>query len=120
MGVDDAGLGQPGLGLDGVDVGFDDVDRPRVAALGRGVDQEGGVVAVEQLVGEVDAPDAVVDDLDALGYRRAGQEAAGDLGAEPVVALEDVADAGHEDPPGPAHRWASSRSAIGSTSSMRK
>ena len=55
------------------------------------------VVAVEQLVGEVDAADAEVGDPHAVGHRRA-RRAVGDLDAEAVVAEEDVADPGDEHP----------------------
>ncbi len=60
-------------------------DRARRVPAGRRVDEHEHVVAVEQLVGEVHAADAVVGDLDAVGAGSAGQ-LPHDLDAEPVVA----------------------------------
>ena len=95
----------------------------------QGVDQHEHVVAVEQLVGEVDAADAVLAHASTpVGHGRGRpREAAGDLDAEAVVAEEHVADAGHEDPHrAPPRRGRSSRSgpvrrrssAAGSSSSV--
>ena len=68
------------------------------ARVGRhGVDQHQRVHAGQQVVGQVHAPDAVVDHLHARAGRSA--EAAArpprDLRAEAVIAQEHVADAGH-------------------------
>src|ERR1700748_1546762 len=77
-------------------VGLQDVQSPRAAAIGYRVDEDQRVPVVKQVVGQVHASDAVVDgpharivlpDWDVPDY----------LGAEPVVAEEDVADAGHQD-----------------------
>ena len=76
------------------------------------VDDDDEVVRLEQLVGQVDAADAEVADLDARPATAAGQPLH-DLDAEAVVAFEDVAEPGHQD----AHH-ASTR--IGSTSSGAK
>jgi hypothetical protein len=59
-----------------------------------GVDEHELLVAVEQLVREVDAADADIDDFDRSGLRRT--EALGDLDAEPVVTEEHVPDTGDE------------------------
>ena len=58
------------------DVGLDNGDRARRLPERHGVDQHEGVVAVEQFVGEVDAPDAVVDDAHSVGHGSAGQRLA--------------------------------------------
>src|ERR1700744_337179 len=77
-------------------VGLEDVQRPRASAIGYRVDEDQRIPIVKQVVGQVHAPDAVVDhphtrivvpDRDVPDY----------LGAESVVAEEDVADAGHQD-----------------------
>src|ERR1700733_991244 len=77
-------------------VGVEYVQTPGAAAIGYRVDEDQRVPVVKQVVGQVHAPDAVVDgpdvriilpDWDVPDY----------LGAEPVVAEEDVADAGHQD-----------------------
>jgi len=77
-------------------IGLKDVQSPRAAAIGYCVNEDQRVPVIEQVVGQVHAPDAVVDNPhvriilpegDMLNY----------LGAEPVVAEEDVADARHQD-----------------------
>ena len=85
-----------GLGSIAGRLGFDRVERPGSAAAPRGIDQNRRVVLPSrQLVGEMHAANAEIDDVDAVGRRFAGK-APGDLDAEPVVAQKDVADAGHE------------------------
>ena len=69
---------------------------PRLLARGHGVDEDQGVVAVEQLVGQVHPADAEVGDAHALGHLL-GDQAAGHLRTEAVVGQEDVADPGHQD-----------------------
>ena len=77
-------------------VGLEDVQRARAPAVGQRVDEHQRVAAVEQVVGQVHAADAVVDDPHSRVVGRAGHMAH-HLGAEAVVAEEDVADAGHQD-----------------------
>ena len=78
-------------------IGLEDVQRARVAAVGYRVDQDQRVPLVEQVVGQVHAPDAVVDRhaRSASSLRDLGVP--DHLGAEPVVPEEDVADSGNQD-----------------------
>jgi hypothetical protein len=79
-----------------VEVVLQHVERARVAAAGHGVDEHEHVVAVEELVGQVHAADAGVDELDVRGQLPLAQR--GDhRDAEAVVGEERVADPGHED-----------------------
>src|SRR5271170_2127558 len=77
-------------------VGLEDVQGPRAAAIGYRVDEDQRVPVVKQVVGQVHAPDAVVDGPDAR-IILPDWDVPDYLGAEPVVAEEDVADAGHQD-----------------------
>src|SRR5205814_7817834 len=70
----------------------------------RRVHQDQQVAPVEEVVGQVYAADADVDDLHA-GRQRAPGELPDHLDAEPVVAEEDVAHAGDQ---GPSHGSTSS------------
>jgi hypothetical protein len=63
---------------------------------GAGVDQHGRFVAVEQRVGQIDAANAKIDELDAIGQRSLRPKPR-HLDAESVIAVEDVADPGDED-----------------------
>ena len=100
MGVDEGRfpfgrrLDQRRLG-DLLELRLDEVEIARLAAAGCGIDDDDGVVALEQLVGEVDALDAEVGHHHALGQVLLG-EATDDLAAESIVGEEDVAHAGHE------------------------
>src|SRR3984957_2247839 len=76
-------------------VGLEDVQSPRAAAIGYRVDEDQRVPAVKQVVGQVHAPDAVVDGPDAR-IVLLDWDVPDYLGAEPVVAEEDVADACHQ------------------------
>ncbi len=76
-------------------VGLENVDGARRAAAGQRVDEHQRLAAVEQVVGQVHAPDSVVR----YPNVRAGDvlgDMAHHLGSEPVVAEEDVADAGYQ------------------------
>ena len=84
--------------LDVVELRLDHARACPAAARRRRVEQHDRVVAVAERVGEVHAADPVVDHLDA-GRQRARGEPLGERDAEAVVAEEDVADAGDEDPP---------------------
>jgi len=84
-----------GLGR-ATDLGLDEVERPGPPAARDRVDQDDRVIAVEQGVGQVEPPDAEVDDADPLRQGPASQPV-DDLDAEGVVAQEDVADPGDED-----------------------
>src|ERR1700735_1093014 len=77
-------------------VGLEDVQSPRAAAIGYRVDEDQRVPAFKQVVGQVHAPDAVVDDPHAR-IVLLDWDVPDYLGAEPVVAEEDIADAGHQD-----------------------
>src|ERR1700722_885030 len=76
-------------------VGLEDVQSPRAAAIGYRVDEDQRVPVVKQVVGQVHAPDAVVDGPDAR-IVLLDWDVPDHLGAEPVVAEEDVADACHQ------------------------
>src|ERR1700684_1494433 len=76
-------------------VRLEDVQSPRAAAIGYRVDEDQRVPVVKQVVGQVHAPDAVVDGPDAR-IIPLDWDVPDHLGAEPVVAEEDVADAGHQ------------------------
>ena len=91
----------PSVGRRGVEVRLQEGQGAGRLAHGEGVQNDEGVIAIEQLVGQVDAPDAVVLDPHALRKGSAVQ-AVRHLDAEPVVGLEDVADARHQD--AAAHR----------------
>jgi len=64
-------------------------------APGDGIDQHQSVVTIEQLIGEVDAPDSVVGHLHVL-RERLRLQAARHLDAEAVVSEKDVPDASHQ------------------------
>ena len=51
-------------------IGLEDVQGARRTAIGQGVDEHQGVASVEQVVGQVHAPDSVVHHPDASGPRR--------------------------------------------------
>src|SRR5262249_4597033 len=68
------------------------------AALG-GVDQDGRVVTVGQVVGEMHAADPVVGNLHPVRQAGPGQ-APGYLDPEPVVTEEDIPNASDQHPPG--------------------
>src|ERR1700678_1732048 len=76
-------------------VGLEDVQSPRDAAIGYRLDEDQRVPVVKQVVGQVHAPDAVVDGPDAR-IILLDWDVPDYLGAEPVVAEEDVADAGYQ------------------------
>jgi hypothetical protein len=76
-------------------VGLEEVDRAGRPAAGNGVDEDEGFAPVEQVVGQVHAPDAVVDQLNAWTGEPL-RDVAHHLGAEPVVAEEDVADPSYQ------------------------
>ena len=95
VGVHDPDLGQAALALDGGNIGFDHIDGPGFASLRRGVDEDRSVVAVEQRIGEVYAPDPEVLHCDAHG-NGFGEQPAGHFGPERVVAEEDVPDPRHQ------------------------
>ena len=80
---------------------LDDGDGADRAPVGQRVDHHQRVPGLEQVVGEVQAADAVVDHPDAVGPGLGGQPA-DDLAAEPVVGPEHVPDAGDEDRGGSA------------------
>ena len=65
------------------------------AAIRDGVDQDQGVAAVEQVVGEVHAADPVIGDRN-VWSGEVGRHAAHHLGAEAVVTEEDVAEPGYQ------------------------
>jgi hypothetical protein len=91
-----------------VQVVFEQVERARLAAAADRVDQDEGVVAVEQPVGQVHPADADVGDLHA-GRQLAHGEPARHLDTEPVVGEEDVADARDQNPVHPVPPfWATS------------
>ena len=66
-------------------------------AVGQRVDQDQRVPGVEQVVGQVQAADAVVGHPDAVRPRLGGQPP-DDVAAEAVVGAEHVPDPGDEDP----------------------
>ena len=72
------------------------VERPRLAALARRVEQHERVVAAHQLVGEVQPAGAEVHHRHAVGHAARLQPARA-LAAERVVLQPGVADAGDED-----------------------
>ncbi len=74
---------------------LEDLDPARLAAGGQRVDEHQHVELVEQVVGEVHAADAVVDDADA-GGQRLGRQPGHDRRTEAVVGQEDVAEAGNQ------------------------
>ena len=71
--------------------------RARVSVPGHHLDDDQGVVGIEKVVGEMHPVDAVVDRADVLGQASGRGEPPDDLGTEPVVAAEVVADSGHQD-----------------------
>ncbi|OOK82301.1 hydrogenase maturation hupD domain protein [Mycobacterium kansasii] len=77
-------------------IGLEDVQGARIAAAGHRVDQHQGVPALEQVVGQMHAADAVVDDADLRTVLR-NRGVAQHLGAETVVPQENVADSGDQD-----------------------
>jgi len=90
-------IGDGCFAITGIRIRFDRVQRSRSAALRDGVDEDRGVVAAAgELVGEMNASNAEIDDLHAIPERLIAQTLR-DFHAEPVVAQEDVADAGHQD-----------------------
>src|ERR1700756_5855543 len=82
--------------MGGFVLGLEDVQGARAAAAGHRVIEDQRVPFLEQVVGEVHAPDAVVDDADI-------RIVLWDLGvtdyfrAESVVSQEDIADPGYQD-----------------------
>src|ERR1700739_1349055 len=77
-------------------VGLEDVQGAGAAAAGHRVDEDQRVPFLEQVVGQVHAPDAVVDDTDTrIVLRDLG--VADYLRAESVVTQEDVAEPGYQD-----------------------
>ncbi len=86
---------RPG-GADAVAVAeFEHRDRARFLAARRRVDQDRRVVAAQQVECQVHAADSVVGDLGPRRQFDVGQPP-GDLDPEPVVAEENVADAGDQ------------------------
>src|SRR5215475_7111531 len=75
------------------------INRPRSPAARGGIDQNGAVIDIAKVVGEVHAADAVIGDRDAFRQLAFGQPL-GDFHAEPVVAEEDVSSAADESAPG--------------------
>src|ERR1700721_1645454 len=76
-------------------VGLEDVQSPRAAAIGYRVDQDKRIPVVQQVVGQGHAADPVIDDPHAR-IILPDRDMPDYLGAEPVVAEEDVADAGYQ------------------------
>src|ERR1700722_825452 len=76
--------------------GLQDVEGAGRATAPDRVDENRGIVAAEERVGEVHPPNAEVPDGDRLGPR-ALEEPPRDRDAEAVVAEKDVAHTGHED-----------------------
>src|ERR1700722_740571 len=77
-------------------VRLEDVQSSRAAGVGDRGEEYQRVPVVKQIVGQVHAPDAVVDGPDAR-IVLPDWDVPDYLGAEPVVAEEDVADTGHQD-----------------------
>src|SRR5215469_14304325 len=78
-----------------VDVGLDHIDRAGLTAARCCIDHDRGVVAVGEVVGEVHAPDPVVDHPRPI--RQVGScQPPRDLDSESIVAEEYVANAGDE------------------------
>ena len=73
------------------------VTSPGLSVAGQRVDDHQRVVPVEQVVGQVHATDAVVDGAHVLGQASGRARPPDDLGPEPVVAEEQVADPGNQD-----------------------
>ena len=69
--VEAMGVEHPLRGL--VQVGLEDAHRSRRVTRRKRVDQDERVVSVEQFVGQVDAADPEIGDLDAIGHDHAGQ-----------------------------------------------
>src|ERR1700722_18895188 len=76
-------------------VRLEDVQSSRAAGVGDRGEEDQRVPVVKQVVGQVHAPDAVVDGPHAR-IVLPDWDMPDHLGAEPVVAEEDVADAGHQ------------------------
>jgi len=66
------------------------------SAVRRGVDKDQQIATVEQLVCQMDAANADVDEPDAVGQRTI-RETPSDLDTESVIGEEDVPHAGDED-----------------------
>jgi hypothetical protein len=81
---------------DGVRTDFDDRDRAGRPTVWRRVHEDQKVASIEELVGEVDAANADVGELD-TGRHWAIGEMPGHLDTETVVAEKYVADAGDKD-----------------------
>ena len=77
-------------------VSLEDVYGAGAAAARYRVDEDQRIPAFKQVVGQVHPPDAVVDDLHAR-IVLLDWDVPDYLGAEAVVAEEDIADAGHQD-----------------------
>ena len=77
-------------------VGLEDVQGARAAAIGYRVDEDQRIPVFKQVVSQVHAPDAVVDDPHAR-IILLDWDVPDYLGAKPVVAEEDIADAGYQD-----------------------
>jgi hypothetical protein len=76
-------------------VGLEDVNGAGCSAAGDGVDEDECFTPVEQVIGQVHAPDAVVHQLDS----RTGEsmrDMTHHLGTETVVAEEDVTDPSYQ------------------------
>ncbi len=95
MGVDGHGLVASTCRL--LRLGLEDAEGPGIVPPPDGIDEDEDVVAVEELIGEMDAADAELPHLHTLGHGQARQTAC-HLHSETVVAEEDVPDAGHEHP----------------------
>src|SRR5271165_3390617 len=78
-------------------VGLEHVHRPGRAAIGDRVDEYQRIPVLEQVVGQMHAPDAVVGGAHPVGAVDPVEDVTQHLGTEAVVAEEDVADAGYQD-----------------------
>ena len=76
-------------------IGLEDVQGAGCSAVGEGVDQDQRFVSVEKVVGEVHASDSIVHQPDSR-TRDVFGHMTHHLGAEAVVAEEDVADTGYQ------------------------
>src|SRR5271156_4420311 len=78
-------------------VGLEHVHRPGRAAVGNRIDEYQRIPVLEQVVGQMHAPDAVIGGAYTLGAVHPAKDMTQHLGTEAVVAEEDVADAGYQD-----------------------
>src|SRR6185369_2541311 len=92
--------------------GIEDIHRSGRLTAGQRVHQDRDVIAMEQVIREMDATDSVVDHPHGVGHLHRG-EAPSHLDTEPVVGEEDVADAGDQNLG--SHDWI--RSAVAPTMS---